>query len=409
MIYPATLELLAGILGSACFVAATLGCAYLVMASIMVLRRGSRAKISRRAALPVSVLVPLCGDEPYLERRVEALCSQRYDAPVQIIWGVQDPSDPAIGIVRRALMKFPRHDTLLNIDPAIRGRNRKVANLANMLKHARHDTIVALDSDIHVGPDYLSAVVGALQEPGVGAATCLYHGVPSTNLWSRLAALGIDLHFLPSVCVALAFGLAQPCFGSTMAMHRRTLDRIGAFSAFAEELFDDNAIGEAVRQGGDKVKVLPLMVAHVCHESSARELAETQLRYARTIRAIDPIGNAGAIITHPFPVALVALALGVRSAGDLALLALVCRLILCICVEQAFGLPRHSYWLVPVRDILSFGAYSTAFLGNTVVWRGHRYHVPRADSRVVDPDGGSWMSSVARVTRRILRWNRASS
>jgi ceramide glucosyltransferase len=307
------------------------------------------------------------------------------------------------------MAKFPECDTLLNIDTRIRGRNRKVSNLINMMKHARYDTIIALDSDIHVSPDYLVAVSNTLQETGAGAVTALYHGISSTGLWSRLAALGIDLHFLPSVCVALAFGLAQPCFGSTMAMRRETLERIGGFDAFADELFDDYAIGAAVRRSGEKVRILPTMVAHACRETSPRELAETQLRYARTVREIDPAGNAGAVITHPFPVALVALALGCRSAGDVALIAVICRLVLCLCVERRFRLPAHPYWLLPLRDLISCAAYLVAFLGSTVVWRGHRYRLLRGGGcELEDPDGTFWVSLAARIARRIRQGNRVS-
>jgi ceramide glucosyltransferase len=34
--------------------------------------------------------------------------------------------------------------------------------------------------------------------------------------------------------------------------------------------------------------------------------------------------------------------------------ALACRIVLCMRVERAFGLEPHPYWLLPIRDLLSF-------------------------------------------------------
>ena len=121
---------------------------------------------------------------------------------------------------------------------------------------ARHSLIVVSDSDVAVGPNYLRTLAAALAEPGVGAVTCLYRGLPSGGFWSRLAAMAADDHFLPSTLLGLALRLARPCAGATIALTRETLTRIGGFETVANQLADDYAIGKAVRQAGLRV-VLP--------------------------------------------------------------------------------------------------------------------------------------------------------
>src|SRR5439155_9898347 len=217
-------------------------------------------------------------------------------------------------------------------------------------------------------PDYLGRVIASLQQPRVRAVTCLYHGLAADGPWSRLGALFINAHFLPSVVLGLASGLAQPCFGSTIALTGSTLGAIGGFAAFADRLDDDYAIGAAVRERGDVVAIPPFTAAHLCSEASLRELWRHELRWARTIRNIAPLGHAGSVVTHPLAWAVAALALSPWSglpipAAATTITAVLCRLILLRSVARGFGLPPQPHWLVPGRDLLSFTVFVASFLG----------------------------------------------
>jgi len=362
-------------IGNFCVAAATIGCVYTLIAAALSLRLGQRRGALADPQPSVTVLKPLCGREPNLFARLMAFGRQRYDAPVQLVFGSQDRADPAIGVVHGLQTARPDLAIELAVEPRGYGTNRKVSNLINMAPLARHDVVVLSDSDIEVGPTYLNDVVAELQRPGVGAVTCLYHGVAGAGLWSRLSAMSINNYFLPNVVVARSLGLAQPCFGATIALRRETLDEIGSFDAFADCLADDFAMGEAVRAAGYTVAIPSFSVGHVCFEQSARELLRHQMRQSRTIRSIDPVGYAGAMITHPFALALLGALLGSPLGLLVAAFAVVCRTALTIAVERAFDLPRHQYWLLPVRDLIAFATFVSGFFGTTVSWRGSRYRV----------------------------------
>jgi ceramide glucosyltransferase len=362
--------------GNFCVATATVGCIYAVIAAALTHRFGRAAQ--RTAANPqpaVTILKPLCGREPGLLGRLLAFTHQDYDAPVQMVFGTRNRSDPAIDVVARLRTTQPDAAIDIAVDPLGHGTNRKVSNLINMAPLARHDVIVLSDSDIEVGATYLNDVVGELAKPGVGAVTCLYHGIAGAGLWSRLSAMSINSYFLPNVVVARSIGLAQPCFGATIALTRETLDDIGGFNAFADCLADDYAIGAAVRAAGLDVTIPPFSVGHVCFEQTAGELVRHQMRQSRTIRSIDPVGYAGAIITHPLALALIGATLGSSLGLLVAALAIVCRTGLTIAVERAFDLPRQQYWLVPFRDLIAFTTFVSGFFGSTVSWRGSRYRV----------------------------------
>ena len=272
----------------------------------------------------MSILKPLEGDEPALFRNLASFCTQDYPAPVQVIFGVHDVNDGAIAVVQRLKASFPDKDLHLVIEPAVHGTNPKISNLINMIPAARHEFIVLADSDIGVPPGYLSRIAAASEEPGVGGVTCIYHGVAASGFWSKLAALTIDAHFLPNVLIALRSGLAKPCFGPTIALHRSRLDEIGGFEVFSDILADDYAIGAALREKGLRIAVPPFLIEHSCGESSLAELWRHELRWARTILTVDPVGYVGSLVTHPFAFALLALAAGTPVAGSfLAILAIL--------------------------------------------------------------------------------------
>ncbi|MBV9201825.1 MAG: bacteriohopanetetrol glucosamine biosynthesis glycosyltransferase HpnI [Alphaproteobacteria bacterium] len=373
-----------GPLASLCVAAAALGCLYLLTGCVALATFAARRRATTCTPVPVSILKPLHGAEPCLSRRLSSFCRQDYAAPVQVICGAQAPGDPAVAIARLLATspEGPRFD--LVIDTRAHGSNPKISNLMNMLPAARHDVLVMADSDMEVGPDYLARVVAELQQPGVGAVTCLYHGVPLSGRWSRHAALGINTHFLPNVVTALTLRLARPCFGSTIAISRSLLSRIGGLAAFADHLADDYEIGQAVRNAGHEVAIPAFTLGHACFHERFRGLFAHELRAARTVRSIVPVGYCGAILTHPFPLALIGAGMGGHYALFVAAAALACRAALCACVERAFGLPRQPYWQIPSRDLLSFGVYIWSFFGMRVQWRGSRYRVAADGSLLSD-------------------------
>ena len=366
-----------------CLAGATFGCLYTAFAAFAVLRFGRGKTHAPGKPVPVTVLMPLCGHEPGLEARLRALATQDYGAPVQILCALHGADDPAIAVLQKVAADLPQ------ADPRLHGRNLKMSNLMNVLPRARHDVLLMIDSDILVRPDHVSRIVGELQRGKAGAVTCLYTGVAEGGLWTRLSAECTNMQFLPSVIVGLITRLAEPCFGATIALTRATFERIGGLKPFVDHLWDDYAIGQAVRAAGLDVAVAPLTVGHVCWEGTAREFFDYQLRFARTVASIDPLGNFGAVITYPLALALIALLLGAGApALAIGALALASRLALCGAINRRFGL-GSPYWLLPLHDLAAFAVYVVGFFGGTVMWRGQRYRVHADGTLLQAPSQGS--------------------
>jgi len=363
--------------GNVCFGLAAVGCLYALAAAAIVRRFGGDTGCACPAPPGVTVLKPLHGSAPGLYDDLASFCEQDYQGSVQILFGVQDSADPAIGVADRLIAARPGRDLELVLHAAPRGKNPKIANVLGLERHIRHDVVILADADIAVERDYLSTIVAELAMPNVGAVSCLYRGVARGGVWAKLASMGIDYHFLPNVLVGLRLGLARPCFGSTIALRRETLAAIGGFDAFLDCLADDNAVGEAVRAAGMKVAIPATVLAHSCGEQSAAELLRHELRWARTVRAVNAPGYAGSVVTYPLAFAVLGATLtgyGGIGMGMIAA-AIASRLVLQLQVDHTLRLKSNRWWLGPARDLLAFGVYVAGFFVDVVGWRGQRYRV----------------------------------
>ncbi len=328
-------------------------------------------------AQPVTVLKPLHGTEPRLYENLRSFCRQTYPN-YQLIFGVRDPQDPAIAVVHRLREEFPQLDIDLAIEPQIHGANLKVSNLLNMLPLARHDWLVLADSDISVPADYLSQVTAPLADPGVGIVTCLYYGVPQNNsFWSRLGRLFIDDWFAPSVRLSHALGSTRFAFGSTIALRREALQRIGGFEALSDTLADDFWLGELTRRTGLRTVLSSLVVGTEVSETRPSELWSHELRWLRTIRAIAPGGFTMSFVCFTWPVSLLGLVLAPSTLNVwLAVVAGSARAVRFFLGRKAgcSPMPWHEILLTPFRDLLLLLEWATALTSWQVKWRGQVLH-----------------------------------
>jgi len=266
-------------------------------------------------APPVSILKPLHGAESGLYGNLLSFADQDYPAH-QLVLGVRERADSALPVARAMIHHRPRCASELVIDRRANGSNLKVANLENMLPACRHNLLAIADADMRVGRDYLANVVAPLADQRIGLVTCLYTGTAGSGRWSQLAAMHVNYGFLPSALVGDAIGVGGGCFGATVALRRDVLERVGGLARLRNELADDHRLGSAVRALGLKVMLSRTLVENRVDEASLASLWRHELRWARTSRAMAPLGFAGSVITHTVPVtALAAGAFGVGAAA----------------------------------------------------------------------------------------------
>jgi ceramide glucosyltransferase len=359
----------------------TMGAAALAAAGVLQLSAGwlavsrfaNRRTVLPKLCPPITVLKPLHGDEPLLEDALASFCAQDYPE-FQIVFGLQDPADPALRVLARLRARFPALDMAVVVDPTPHGLNRKVANLINMAPLARHDVLVIADSDIHAAPNYLSQLVASLQAPGVGLVTTLYTGLPSsaTALTGRLGAEQINHAFLPGALMARVLG-RQDCLGATMALTRDTLDSVGGLHALADHLADDAVLGRLVRAQGLSIALASTVPSTTVAEACIPELFAHELRWARTIQSLEAVGFAMSCVQYPLFWA--ALAVGLSGGDTWALFGFagtwMVRAGAGHGIDRALGLARGAgIWCLPFRDLMSIAVMLASYRTDRVAWRG---------------------------------------
>jgi ceramide glucosyltransferase len=361
--------------------------AYLIGSTAAALRFARRRVTLPAEHRPVSVLKPLHGAEPGLCENLRSFVDQDY-SEMQIVFGVRHGADAALPVARELIGNRRERDIALVVNPRATGSNLKVANLENMLPAAKHEIIVLADSDMRVDPRYLASVTAPLQDPRTGAVTCLYKGMPFGGLWSRLGAMHINFAFLPSALLGNMLKTGGGCFGATIALRRATLQRIGGLARIRDELADDHRLGDAVREIGLATVLSPYIVENHVAEPSLASLWRHELRWARTVRAMAPLGFAGSIITHTIILAVLAAAAAGFSAAACWLVVASCvlRWISAGVIARNLDLPTGGFWLLPLRDILSFAVFLGSFCGRSVLWRDQLFRVGPGGRMTVEGD-----------------------
>jgi ceramide glucosyltransferase len=356
---------------------------FLVLILVAVSRFRRRPELPASPQLPpVSLLKPLCGLEPGLEANLASFFEQNYPE-FEIVFGTRNAEDPALEIARAVQQRFPRIPVKYVYSGEPDRANAKVCSLEKMVAAATHDFLVISDSDVHVTPVYIEEVTRPLLNPQVGLVSCLYRGVPTGGIWSRLEALGMSVEMTSGVIVAEMLEGMKFALGPTMATRRDVLDTIGGIGVLADYCADDFVLGQKVSEAGMTVVMSSHVIDHVVLNRSFADSMLHQTRWMKSTRFSRPKGHVGTVLTFAMPFGLLAM-LGALLAGHwvlaVCLFAYAVLNRLTMCIATGWGVVRdrlslRDCWLYPVRDLMGFGFWAASFMGSTIVWRQKRFRL----------------------------------
>jgi len=340
-------------------------------------RRPLLEKEGARERWRATVLKPVSGLDPNAPDNFATFLAQDYP-DYEVLFGALDHDDPALPTIREAARLSDRASVHIGSD--IRGANSKVRILHNLAGHAQGNMFVITDSDVRVPPDFLTRITSPFADERVGVVSCFYRGTGARTLGDRLHALHMSCVFAPGVACAERLGGLDFALGAAIAIRKSALDKIGGFEAIADYLADDFQLGYRAARAGWRVVLSNCVVEVALGGESVRATIARELRWHVTQRVSRPWGYAGLIFTHGWVFALAfAASVGFSPAGWAALLgASAVRLVSAWAgARRGLGdrsLPRCAY-LLPMRDMLTFGVWIASFAKRTVTWRGRKLRV----------------------------------
>ena len=367
--------------------------AYLALVLLAAAGFKSKKSVDHAAAWPcVSLLKPLCGDEPRLRENLESFFRLSYPH-FEIIFGARNGSDPALQVVRELRREYPEVSVSIVLSGEPDRPNAKVCALEPMVREAAYEYLIISDSDVEVAPNYIESVIEPLSNPGVGLVTCLYRGVPSGGVWSLLEAMGMSVEMTSGVILAEMLEGMKFALGPTMATRKDVLDRIGGIGRLAQYCSDDYILGQRVAEEGLAVHLSRHVIDHVAMNRGLRKSVLHQVRWMKSTRCSRPLGHVGSGLTFAMPFALLGCIVSLLSGHPIlgwTMLAagIANRLVLAYVVGWGVVGDRESLryaWLYPVRDLLGFVFWAWSMLGSrTIVWRDRRYHLLPGGEMVLD-------------------------
>lgn len=362
-----------------CILMAGCACIYYLLVIAAALRFHSTPEPPLDFTPPVSLFKPLHGLERDLYEVLAVFCDQDYPE-YEVLFGVGTPDDAAVEVVERLQRDFPGTRIRLLIADRRYGTNLKVDSLDRMYREMRYDFLAVSDSDMRVGRDYLRHIMAQFRDPHVGLVTCFYHCEPGGTFASTIEAIGSTGEFHPSAMVARMLEGVKFAFGSTMATRKQLVENMGGFPVLADYQGDDFEIGNRVAAMGHRVVISPYIVRTLLPADTWKTMLQHQFRWVRSAAGSRPKGHFGLLFTYGLPFVLATLAIAPRShavwafAATWLFLRLLSAWVAGVSVLRDPVLKRNL-WLLPVRDVVTFGLWAASFFYKKITWKGRRYRL----------------------------------
>jgi ceramide glucosyltransferase len=324
---------------------------------------------------PVTILKPVCGLEKNLKSNLRSACLQDYP-DFQVVFSAQDPNDPVIPILEEIQREYPERVSVTLGDYRA-GPNGKINNLLGALSLARYDILVISDSDVHLESNYLKAIVAPLADPKVGFVCTLYRATSADRWFEKMELLTLNADFIPSVVFAYISGASKFCLGSSVALRRDSLKKMGGLEVLADYLAEDYEMGRRLWGSGEKMVLAPHWVDIVVDLKDVFQWWDHQVCWDQKTRAASPVGFFATIVTRSVPFALL---LAVSRLGD-ALGLVILGGVVGLRLGTAAGIMGwgfrdreglKSLALLPLRDMAALISWALAFTKKTVIWRGSK-------------------------------------
>jgi ceramide glucosyltransferase len=343
----------------------------------------------------LSVLKPVHGTEPGMERNFESFFEQDYP-DFELLFCARHETDEGLRLARRVGERYRqvKAQYVTCGEPQPKFHNAKVYSLAKLDSVAKNDLFITSDADVRVRPDYLRRMAQNLKDAHVGLASCVYIGTAheGAGFSSRLDAVGKSVEMTSGVLVADMIEGTKFALGATMAVRRKSFQDVGGFGELGQFYADDFVLGNRLAAQGTGVLMATHVIRLMVQNSPFALSFRNQLRWMQSTRRSRPWGHLGSGLTFAVPFGLLGLVWGLGSGhaliGVLWLLAMVVnRWVQAASILLALGDAKwmRGMAIYPIRDLLGAALWAASYGGENFYYRGKVYKL-KEGGRVEAPE-----------------------
>lgn len=327
---------------------------------------------------PITILKPVCGIESGAYENFASFCRQTY--PIyQLIFGVKDINDPIVSVINNIIVNFPHIDIQLLICNEIKGANPKINSLIAMQKKAKYPFLLISDSDVRVGPTYLSETIRYMSDLRVGVVTCLFRSIAAKGA-SVVEAISYATEFFPGAMCARQLAKVKWTCGASILIRQEVLTAIGGVQVLANYIAEDHLIGKLVTEKGYRIVLSNYIIEHVLQTETLLGMIRRKIRWQLGILAYDPAGYLSLIFTYGTVFSLLFLVVSHLSAlgGVIFLMVWVSRLIMSWVIGVYYlndKTTKQFFWFSPLQDFYSFTLWFLCLGIKKVHWKENSFKI----------------------------------
>jgi ceramide glucosyltransferase len=344
----------------------------------------------------LSVLKPLHGMEPGLERNLESFFEQEYPE-FELLFCARHDTDAGLQLAQRVGARYPQVDARYVTcgEPTPNFHNAKVYSLAKLDSVAKHSLFITSDADVRVRKDYLLRMAQNLKDPQIGLASCVYLGTTDkgakAGFSSQLDAVGKSVEMTSGVLVADMLEGTKFALGASMAVRKESFRAAGGFEELGQFYADDFVLGNRLAAQGVGVRMATHVIRLMVQDTPFWLSFRNQLRWMQSTRRSRPLGHLGSGLTFAVPFGLLGLAWGLLSGHALLGLGWLAAMVLNRWL-QAGAILRvmgdedwlRGMLLYPLRDLLGSVLWLGSYGGDKFYYRGKIYRLKHG-GRVEEP------------------------
>jgi len=336
---------------------------------------------------PLSVLKPLHGTEPGLERNLETFFEQDYPE-FELLFCARHETDEGLRLARKVAERYPHVNARFVTcgEPLPKFHNAKVYSLAKLDSVAQHELFITSDADVRVERDYLRRMIQNLKDPHVGLASCVYLGTvdggAAARFSAQLDAVGKSVEMTSGVLVADMLEGTKFALGATMAVRKKSFQDVGGFEELGQFYADDFVLGNRLAAQGTGVQMATHVIRLMVQDTPFGLSFRNQLRWMQSTRRSRPWGHLGSGLTFAMPFGLLGLVWGLLSGHAVLGLVwlswmIVQRWLQAGAILRVMGDPDwvRGTIIYPVRDLLGGLLWLGSYGGDRFYYRGKIYRL----------------------------------